>query len=175
MPGELPPRATGTPLHPLQGRHRTLLRDLPFPQFVQRLAIDAKRRGGSGLEPFQADLHAAAFAITVFAPVDLADGFVDFLDQLAFAVTVAQFQGNVGFLAGTIIGVGEHGRLILHGVHCAVDILRQLDFELIEDFPEMLELLRAHVLLALFRHVRLEVGVEFGGHFLQVLVRKSAL
>src|SRR5579859_7865883 len=146
-------------------RSLLLLGDLTLPQFIERLAIDAKSRRRPRFQAFESDLDAATIAVTVFAVVNLADGFVDFLDELALAIAIAQFQSHIGLLAGAVIRIREYRRLILHRVHGAVDVLGQLDLQLIEDFLEVLELLRAHVLLALFRHVRLEIGTEFGRHF----------
>src|SRR3954462_3683591 len=44
---------------------------LAFPEFVQRFAIDAKCCSRTSLQPLQSDLNAAAFAITIFAAVEI--------------------------------------------------------------------------------------------------------
>src|SRR5918995_2739490 len=129
-------------------------------QLVERLAVDAQRRGRPRLEALQADLDAAAIAVAVFIRVDARDGLVDLLDQLALAVAVAQLERHVGLLAGAVVRIREHGRLVLHGVHRAVDFLRQLRLEGFEDLAEVRTLARVHVLLALFRRVR---GEAFSG------------
>src|SRR5215213_4539817 len=118
-----------------------LLSDLPLAQLVERLAVDAQRRRWARFQPLQADLDTAAVAVAVFVGVDARDRLVDLLDQLALAIAVAQLERHVGFLAGAVVGVGEHRRLVLHGVHRAVDLLRQLRLERLQDLAEMLPLL----------------------------------
>src|SRR3989344_6680320 len=59
---------------------------LLFADLIECFAVDAKLRGGSGLETFHADLDTAHFAVAVIAGVDALDGLVDFLDELALAV-----------------------------------------------------------------------------------------
>src|SRR5882672_11545256 len=71
---------------------------LLLPELVHRLAVYAQGRGGAHLQPLQADLDAAFFAIAVVVLVDARNRLVDLADQLALAVAVAQLQGNVGFL-----------------------------------------------------------------------------
>jgi hypothetical protein len=122
-----------------------LLRHLLLLEFVQRLAIDAQRRGRASFQALDADLDAALVAEAVIAAFDAAKGLVDLLDQLALAITVAQFDGHVRFLAGAIVGVGKHRGFILHRVHRAVDVLAQLLFERFENLAEMRQLLGAHV------------------------------
>ena len=119
-----------------------LLRDLALAQLVERLAVDAQRRGRPRLQALQADLDAAAVAVAVLVRVDARDGLVDLLDQLALAVAVAQLERHVGFLAGAVVRIGEHRGLVLHGVHRAVDLLRQLGLERLEDLAEVLALRR---------------------------------
>src|SRR6266581_7239603 len=128
-----------------------LLRHLLLAQFFERLAVDAQRRRRTGLEALQADLNAAAVAVAVFAAVDAADRFVDLLDKLAFPVTVAQLERNVGFLAGPVVGIGEDGRFVLHGMHRPFDVAEQFLLERLEDLSEMRQLFGAHVFLTLFR------------------------
>ena len=47
-----------------------LLADLPLPHLVERLAVDAQRRGRPRFEALQSDLDAAAVAVAVFVGVD---------------------------------------------------------------------------------------------------------
>src|SRR5439155_18925108 len=143
-----------------------LLGDLPLAQLVERLAVDAQRRRRARLEPLQADLHAAAVAVAVLVGVDARDGLVDLLDQLSLAIAVAQLERHVGLLARAVVRVGEHRGLVLHRVHGAVDLLRELGFEGFEDLAEMAALLRVHVLLALLRGVGREaLSRQFDSHF----------
>jgi len=61
---------------------------------------------------------------------------------------------HVGFLAGTIVRVGEYRGFVLHGVHGAVDVLAQFLLQCLQYLPEMSELLGAHVVLASLGLVR---------------------
>src|SRR6266704_2165238 len=85
---------------------------------------------------------------------------VDLLDELALAIAVAQLQGNVRFLAGAIVGIGKHGRVVLHRMDGPVDVLREFQLQRFEDPLEMLTLSEIHVLLAFFRQVRREGFVQ---------------
>jgi hypothetical protein len=78
---------------------------------------------------------------------------VDLLDELALAIAVAQLERHVGFLAGAVIRIGEHRRLVLHGMHRAVDLLGKLGFQLLQHLAEMRTHAPVHVLLALLRRV----------------------
>src|SRR4029079_2725530 len=131
-------------------------------RLAKALACGPQGGGRPRLEALQADLDAAAVAVAVLVRVDSRDGFVDLLDQLALAVAVAQLERHVGFLACAVVRIGEHRRLVLHGVHRAVDFLRQLRLQRLEDLAEMLPLGGIHVLLALLRRVR---GETFSGEF----------
>ena len=139
---------------------RALFGHLLFLQFVQRLAIDAQGRRRAGFQALDADLDAALVAEAVVAALDAAQSFVDLLDQLALAITIAQFDGHVGFLACPIIGVGKHRGFILHGMHRAVDILAEFLLEGFEDLAEMSQLLVAHVILTSLGLVGREMLVE---------------
>src|SRR5712664_4349228 len=102
---------------------------------------------------------------TLFPYTTLFRSLVDLLDQLPLAVAVAQLERHVGLLAGAVVRVGEHRRLVLHGVHRAVDLLRQLCFQRLENLAEMRALPGVHVLLALLGGVRREAFPgEFYGH-----------
>ena len=76
-------------------KQRELLRHLPFLHFVERLAIDTKRGRRACFQAFDADLDTALIAEAIVAAFDAAQRLVDLLDQLAFAVAVAQLQRNV--------------------------------------------------------------------------------
>jgi hypothetical protein len=67
-------------------------------------AISCSRSTGrrsDGL-PGGADFDAAGFAPAVLFVFDQLQGLVDFLDQLALAIAVAQFEGELFFLAGAV-------------------------------------------------------------------------
>src|ERR1700674_2175570 len=82
-----------------------LLCYLPFSQFIQCFAVNTQGRGWARFKALQSNLDSAAFTIAILFGVDLGDGFLDLLDELAFPVPIAQFQGDVGFLAGPIVRV----------------------------------------------------------------------
>src|SRR5690349_22293285 len=145
---------------------KRLFRHLALAHLVERLAVDAQRRRGARFQPLQPDLHAAAVAIAVLVGVDAADGLVDLLDELALAIAVAQLERHVGLLAGAVVRVGEHGRLVLHGVDRAIDLLRELGLDALEDLAEVRALLRIHVILALLRGIGRE---RFSRQFHRVL------
>ena len=150
--GELDDGSGNRALTPISG----LTRDLTLAQLVERLAVDAERRGRPRLEALQPDLDAAAVAIPVLVRVDARDGLVDLLDELALAIAVAQLQSHVRFLARAVVGIGEHRGLVLHRVYGAIDLLRELGLERLENLAEMRALAGVHVLLALLRGVRRE-------------------
>jgi predicted RNA-binding protein with RPS1 domain len=127
-----------------------LLGDLLFAHLFERLAVDAQRRRRPRFQTLDADLDTAGGAVAVVATVDARDGFLDLLDQLALAVAVAQFDGDVGFLARAIVGISKDRRFILHGVHRALDVFHQLPLESFEDAAKMSQLIAVHVLLAHF-------------------------
>jgi hypothetical protein len=125
--------------------------------FFQRLAIDAKSRRRARLQALQSNLDTAGIAVTVFAGLDAGDRLIHLLDKLAFAVAIAKFQRNVGFLAGAVIRVGEHRCLVLHGMDRSLDVFAQLVLERHKYVAKMSQLLRAHVVLALLRHIGREL------------------
>src|SRR5574343_933736 len=133
---------------------------LLFLEFVERLAVDAQRSRRAGFQALDANLDATLVAETIVPAVNAAERFVDFLDQLALAVTVAQFNCHVGFLAGPVIGVGKNRCFVLHGMDGAVDILAQFLLDCFENLAEVSQLLVAHVLLASLRLVRSEMLME---------------
>ena len=69
-----------------------LLGELAFAQFFQRLAVDAQGGRRACFQPLDADFDAALVAVAIIVTIDAAKRFVDLLDQLALAVTVAQFE-----------------------------------------------------------------------------------
>jgi len=140
--------------HGLKGVEVRIFRDLAFPQFVERLAVDAERRGGTCFEALQTDLDAARIAIAILARVDTADRLFDFLDELALAVAIAQLERHVRLLARTVVRVREDRRLVLHRMHGAVDVLGELVLHLLQHLLEVGELPRVHVFLLAFRLVR---------------------
>ena len=150
---------------PLRAGILSLLRDLPLAQLVERLAVDAQGRGRSRFQALQADLDAAAVAVAVLVRVDARDRFVDLLDELALPIPVAQLERHVRLLARAVVRIGEHGRLVLHRMHGAVDLLRELGFQRFQDLAEVLALLCIHVLLALLRSVGREAfSRQFNRH-----------
>src|SRR5712664_1038056 len=112
---------------------------------------------------------------TLFPYTTLFRSLVDLLDQLPLAVAVAQLERHVGLLAGAVVRIGEHRRLVLHGVDRAVDLLRQLRLERFQDLAEMLALMCVHVLLALFRGVGREAfsGELYSHYLLRGLIKKK--
>ena len=68
-----------------------LFGDLFFSHLIQRFAVDAKRRCWPSFQPPQADFYTATLAIAIIATLNLRDGFVNFLNQLAFTVAITQF------------------------------------------------------------------------------------
>ena len=76
-----------------------------------------------------------------------------FLISLRSRSRLRKLERHVGFLAGAVVGVGKYRGLVLHRVHGAIDILRQLNLERFQDLAEMRELFLVHVLLALFRGI----------------------
>jgi hypothetical protein len=81
----------------------------PFavPSFVQRLAVDAQRCRRACFQALDADFDAALVAESRSRRFRCGQGLVDLLDQLALAIAIAQFDGDIGFLAGAIVGVGK--------------------------------------------------------------------
>ena len=69
--------------------HITKLAHLLFPDFVDHLAIDAQGGGRASFKSLDADLNAAGLAETKILVIEVADGFINLLDQLAFTVTGA--------------------------------------------------------------------------------------
>src|SRR5262249_4106752 len=149
-----------------------LLCDLPFARLVGRFAFGAQARGRPRLEALQADLDAAALAVAVLVGIDARDGLVDLLDQLPLAVAVPKLERHVGLLARPVVRVGEHRRLVLHGVDRAVDFLGQLRLERLEDLAEVRALPRVHVLLALLGGIGREAfSGQFYGHWISGVLR----
>jgi len=140
------------------------LGDLFLAQFVERLAVDAKRGRGACLEALQTDFHAAGFAVAVVARFDAIQRLFDFLDQLALAVAVPKFQRRVCLLAGAIVGVGKNRRLVLHRMHGTVDVLGQIALHVVEHCSEVRELARIHVFLARLGFVRCVCFWQVSGH-----------
>src|SRR3569832_1649692 len=134
-----------------------LIAQLLLADLVEGHAIDTERGGGTCLEPADANLDAAALALAVFAGIEPREGLVDFLDELALAVACAEFQCEIGFLRGAVVGVGEVRGLVLHVMHGAVDFLHQLALPGVQDGAKVLDLLFIHVLLALLDGIGLEV------------------
>src|SRR3569832_1615854 len=149
-----------------------LIAQLLLADLVEGLAIDTERGGGTCLEPADANLDAAALALAVFAGVEPREGLVDLLDELALAVSRAEFERDIGFLRGAVVGVGKVRGLVLHVMHGAVDFLHQLAFPGVQDGAKVLDLLFIHVLLALLDGIGLEV-LEGGEQRLRAGARGS--
>src|SRR5690606_27059224 len=103
-----------------------------------------------------ADLDAARFAEAVLVLVDHVDCFLDLLEQLALAITGAQFQCELFFLGGAVVRVRQVGGLVLQMVDGAIRLLHQLLAPGQQDLAEVLALRFVHVLFALGGHVRCE-------------------
>lgn len=58
--------------------------------------------------------------------------------ELPLAVTVAQLHAKVRFPTGKIVGVGEYRGLVLHGMHRAADVLREVLLQGVENPLEVL-------------------------------------
>src|SRR3569833_2712476 len=97
-----------------------LIAQLLLADLVEGLAIDTERGGGTCREPADANLDAAALALAVFAGVEPREGLVDLLDELALAVSRAEFEREIGFLCGAVVGVGKVRGLVLQVMHGAV-------------------------------------------------------
>src|SRR5215469_5224055 len=82
-----PPDARAAPA-PVSAR-----RALTLARFLRGLAGDAQRGHRSRLEPLDADLAAALFALAVDAAVDPGKGFVDLAQELALAVAHPEQKG----------------------------------------------------------------------------------
>ena len=131
---------------------------LLFAAFAALLRLDAERRHRAGFEALHADRLAGLEAVAIAAVLDAFQRFVDLADQLALAVTRAQFEAEFGLLRGAVVGVGEVGGFVLHVEHGAIHFLHQVLLPAGEDGAEVFELLLAHVLLALADLVGLDVA-----------------
>src|SRR5690606_38906279 len=129
---------------------------LLFLDLRQLLAVDAQLGGGAGFQATNADLDAARFAEAVLVLVDHVDCFLDLLEQLALAITGAQFQCELFFLGGAVVRVRQVGGLVLQMVDGAIRLLHQLLAPGQQDLAEVLALRFVHVLFALGGHVRCE-------------------
>src|SRR3569833_718193 len=134
-----------------------LIAQLLLADLVEGLAIDTERGGGTCREPADANLDAAALALAVFAGVEPREGLVDLLDELALAVSRAEFEREIGFLRGAVVGVGKVRGLVLLVLFGAVVFLFLLAFPGVQDGAKVLDLLFIHVLLALLDGIGLEV------------------
>lgn len=94
-------------MRPVRLEERSAFADRFFLFLGDFLAVEAQVGGRAGFQAAQADLDAARLAPAVFVGLDLVEGLVDFLDQLALAVAVAQLKGEFFFLAGTVGRVGK--------------------------------------------------------------------
>ena len=131
--------------------------ELALLDFIERLAIDALRRGGSGFQAPQADFDAARIAVAVVFFIDAFDRLVDLFDQSAFTIARAQFDTELFFLSRPIGRIGEVRRFVLHVMNRAVHFFHQFLAPFQEDVAEMVELLRIHVGFAALRLVWNEI------------------
>ena len=72
----------------------------PFAPLVTFLCLEGKRRDRTGFESRESDRFAGLFTIAIGAIVDAPERFVDLGDQLALAITCAEFQSAIGFARG---------------------------------------------------------------------------
>src|SRR3569833_2681549 len=110
-----------------------LIAQLLLADLVEGLAIDTERGGGTCLEPADANLDAAALALAVFAGVEPREGLVDLLDELALAISRAEFEREIGFLRGAVVGVKKEHNHDQQEKQRAVDFLHQLAFPGVQD------------------------------------------
>src|SRR3989338_1286028 len=87
-------------------RIRALLTDF-FVLFMLRLTLDAQRRHGTGLEPLERNLAPARFADPERALGDAVERFVDFLEQLLFALLEPEHEVLIGHGRGLIAQVRQ--------------------------------------------------------------------
>ena len=80
-------------------------------EFTALLRLERKRGGRAGQKPAHANGFTGFVAITVVTGIDALNGLLDLLEQLALAVTGAQFQGVFFFNRGAVRRIGDH-----HGV-----------------------------------------------------------
>src|SRR5690606_30736587 len=88
--------------------------ELPLCQLAPLLGLDAKRRDRTCLESAQADLVARLFAVAVRAVFDALQRGIDLFQQLAFPVTGAELEAELGLLRRAVVRIREVGRLVLH-------------------------------------------------------------
>ena len=67
----------------------SLVSHLFFTDFIQGLAVDAQCGRRARFKATDTDFHAAAFAFAVLMVIDTLQGFVDFFNELAFAISGA--------------------------------------------------------------------------------------
>src|SRR5512141_481679 len=133
------------------------------------LGFDAQGCHRPRLEALHADGFAGLETEAVRAVLDALQRLFDLADQLALAIAGAQLEAELGLLRRAVVRIREVGGLVLHVQHGAVDLLHEVPLPRAENHAEMLELLLAHVLLALADDVRLYVarageqaGIQFG-------------
>src|SRR5205814_1328720 len=80
--------------------------------------------------------------------LDALQRVVDLADQLALAVAGAQLEAEFLFLGGAVVGIGEVSRLVLHVRDRTIHLHHEVALPAVENQPEVLELLLAHVLFA---------------------------
>src|SRR4051794_29738413 len=131
--------------------------ELALLDLIERLAVDALRRGRTRFEASQTDLDTAGIAVAVVFLIDPFDRLVDLLDQLAFAVAGAQLDAELFLLRRAISRIRKIRRFVLHVMYGAIDLFHQLLAPLQQNVAEMVELLGVHVSFAALGLVRDEV------------------
>src|SRR5690606_10816754 len=107
------------------------------------------------------NFYATGFAEAVIVLIDLLEGFVDLLQQLALTIACAQFEAEAFLLSGSVGRIGVVVRLFLEVANSAINLLHQFLFPAEQDLSEVLKLLLVHVLFTRRRFIR----GEFLGRF----------
>src|SRR5690606_25027844 len=90
------------------------------------LLVDGALGGEAGFEPVEADLFSRIHAEAVFAGIHALERAVDLSDQLAVAVTGAQFQRVLGFTGGALGLVADVAHFVLEVLDGLLGFLDQV-------------------------------------------------
>ena len=108
------------------------------------LRFERHRRDWTGIEALQADRFTGHFAIAVFAVLDPAQCGVDLGDELALAVTGAQFKGAVGLFAGAVSHIGDVAGAVLQTLDGVTAVFEKIVLPGNQFAPEIFELALIH-------------------------------
>jgi hypothetical protein len=115
-----------------------------FAALVHFLGFQAQRGNGAGIETGQADRIAGLLAIAIGAIVNALERGIDLGNQLALAITGAQFQGAVAFRAGTIGHIGMVLAFFLKVFERFAAFAQDIILPRIQLGPEIFALARIH-------------------------------